>query len=213
MIVHQAANAQLSQLQVQDLAKSFGERTLFTHFSHVFERGKKYLLTGPSGCGKSTFFAMLLGDETLDEGQIIFREKNGQTVDNFAANIGLISQSPHLFNQTIRYNLALGSDFTDEQMLKALDQVGLTSEFTDILDVKIENNGENISGGQKIRLEIARSLLRQKEVLLVDEATASLDPENAKKVHELILSLPLTIIEIAHHIDQKAHYDQIIALK
>ena len=98
-------------------------------------------------------------------------------------------------------------------MLKALDQVGLTSEFTDILDVKIENNGENISGGQKIRLEIARSLLRQKEVLLVDEATASLDPENAKKVHELILSLPLTIIEIAHHIDQKAHYDQIIALK
>ena len=82
-----------------------------------------------------------------------------------------------------------------------------------ILDVKIENNGENISGGQKIRLEIARSLLRQKEVLLVDEATASLDPENAKKIHELILSLPLTIIEIAHHIDQKAHYDQIIALK
>nr|WP_322381234.1 ATP-binding cassette domain-containing protein [Enterococcus cecorum] len=48
---------------------------MFTHFSHVFERGKKYLLTGPSGCGKSTFFAMLLGDETLDEGQIIFREK------------------------------------------------------------------------------------------------------------------------------------------
>lgn len=213
LIVHETSSAQLSELAVEGLAKSFGERTLFTHFSHVFERGKKYLLTGPSGCGKSTFFAMLLGDETLDEGQIIFREKNGQTVDNFAANIGLISQSPHLFNRTIRYNLALGSDFTDEQMLKALDQVGLTSEFTDILDVKIENNGENISGGQKIRLEIARSLLRQKEVLLVDEATASLDPENAKKVHELILSLPLTIIEIAHHIDQKAHYDQIIALK
>ena len=82
-----------------------------------------------------------------------------------------------------------------------------------ILDVKIENNGENISGGQKIRLEIARPLLRQKEVLLVDEATASLDPENAKKVHELILSLPLTIIKIAHHIDQKAHYDQIIEIK
>ncbi|WP_432266229.1 ATP-binding cassette domain-containing protein [Enterococcus cecorum] len=85
--------------------------------------------------------------------------------------------------------------------------------FAIILDVKIENNGENISGGQKIRLEIARSLLRQKEVLLVDEATASLDPENAKKVHELILSLPLTIIKIAHHIDQKAHYDQIIEIK
>ena len=58
-----------------------------------------------------------------------------------------------------------------------------------------------------------RSLLRQNEVLLVADATASHDPENAKKVHELILSLPLTIIEIAHHIDQKAHYNQIIALK
>src|SRR3712207_8314591 len=90
------------------------------------------------------------------------------------------AQSPYLFNDSIRYNLTLVEAFSDELLLEKLEQVGLTDEFDDILNYQIVNNGENISGGQKTRLEIARSLIRQKDVLLADEVTAPLDVNNAK---------------------------------
>lgn len=92
-------------------------------------------------------------------------------------------------------------------LLEKLEQVGLTDEFDDILNYQIVNNGENISGGQKTRLEIARSLIRQKDVLLADEVTAPLDVNNAKTIRQLLFSLPVTVIEIAHHIDDTFIYD------
>ncbi|MGF0071261.1 ATP-binding cassette domain-containing protein [Streptococcus orisratti] len=88
----------------------------------------------------------------------------------------------------------------------------MTREFKDILNTQIVNNGENISGGQKIRLEIARFLLRNKEFLLVDEVTASLDKKNAHAIHEMLFSLPITLVEIAHHIENEADYDYICQL-
>lgn len=77
----------------------------------------------------------------------------------------------------------------------------------------IQNNGENLSGGQKIRLELARVLLRNKSLILVDEVTASLDKKNSKKIRDLIYSLSgVTIIEVAHHIDDESRYDNIITI-
>lgn len=142
-----------------------------------------------------------------DEGTLDMVLTGGQTTDNYHHRIGLIAQSPYLFNDSIRYNLTLGEAFSDELLLEKLEQVGLTDEFDDILNHQIVNNGENISGGQKTRLEIARSLIRQKDVLLADEVTAPLDVKNAKTIRQLLFSLPVTVIEIAHHIDDTFIYD------
>ena len=122
----------------------------------------------------------------------------------------MIQQNPYLFNATIRENLSLGQDFQDEQLLTVLQQVGLDQEFPEGLDFQVEDNGKNVSGGQRVRLEIARFLLRQKDILLADEITAALDPANARKVRQLLLSLPIMIIEVAHYVDDLSVYDAVM---
>lgn len=200
-------------LHMKDLAKTYGDKQLFAGLNVSFKMGEKVLIKGASGSGKTTLFRILLGQETADSGRIYVTESGGQEREDFQGNIGLISQSPFLFSDTIRYNLTLGDNFSDQELLDVLGQVGLLDEFSDILNVKVENNGDNISGGQRVRLEIARFLLRKKDILLADEVTAALDAKNGKAVRKLLHSLPIMILEIAHHIDEDIQYDQIVELK
>lgn len=80
------------------------------------------------------------------------------------------------------------------------------------MDFVVSNNGDNISGGQRVRIELARFLLRKKDVLLVDEVTAALDEENSQMVRELLFSLSVMMLEIAHHIEDESRYNQILDL-
>ena len=80
------------------------------------------------------------------------------------------------------------------------------------MDYQLINNGENISGGQRLRLELVRCLLRQKDIVLADEVTSSLDKDNAYQVRQLLLQLPIILIEVAHHIDLETVYNQVIDL-
>lgn len=200
-------NEDFEALECHQLTKSFAGRRLFSNLTYRFDKGKKYLIKGPSGSGKSTFFKLISQELKPDEGSIEMVTKNGQVMVDNHQRIGLIAQSPYLFNDSIRYNLTLGAEFSGELLLEKLEKVGLTAEFDNILDYQIVNNGENISGGQKVRLEIARNLIRQKDVLLADEVTAPLDAQNAKNIRNLLFNLPVTVIEIAHHIDDDFIYD------
>ena len=200
-------NEDFEALECHQLTKSFAGRRLFSNLTYRFDKGKKYLIKGPSGSGKSTLFKLILQELSPDEGAIDMVLDNGQVTTDYQQRIGLIAQSPYLFNDSIRFNLTLGAEFSDELVLEKLEQVGLTAEFDNILDYQIVNNGENISGGQKVRLEIARNLIRQKDVLLADEVTAPLDAQNAKNIRNILFNLPVTVIEIAHHIDDDYIYD------
>lgn len=199
-------------LRLSHVSKNFSGRQLFTDLTVTIPVGRKVLIKGPSGSGKTTLFRLILGEEACDSGEIFVQCDGGQETSHFQGNIGLISQHPFLFNDTIRYNLTFDQSFQDQQLLEVLDKVGLTTEFPDVLNVEIHNNGENISGGQRVRLELARFLLREKDILLADEVTAALDEKNGHMVRELIFSLPITVLEIAHHIDEEELYDQIIDL-
>ena len=131
---------------------------------------------------------------------------------HFVSSVDIISQHPFLFNDTVRYNLTLGQVFSDEDLWSVLKQVKLDNELTEGLDFVVSNNGDNISGGQRVRIELARFLLRKKDVLLVDEVTAALDEENSKMVRDLLFSLPVMMLEIAHHIEDESKYNQILDL-
>lgn len=203
----------LESLRLNHISKSFAERQLFSDLTATISVGQKVLIKGPSGSGKTTLFRLILGKEVCDEGDIFVQYDGNQITSHFQGNIGLISQHPFLFNDTIRYNLTFGQPFQDHELLEVLDRVGLIDEFQDILNVEIHNNGENISGGQRVRLELARFLLREKDILLADEVTSALDEKNSRLVRDLIFSLPITVLEIAHHIDEEERYDQILELR
>ena len=201
---------QLQRLVCTDVAKSFDKKRILQDFNYTFEAGKHYLIRGASGSGKSTLLKLISKEETLDAGKIAVYDHLQHSFTDFTQNVGMIQQNPYLFNATIRENLSLGQDFQDEQLLTVLQKVGLDQEFPEGLDFQVEDNGKNVSGGQRVRLEIARFLLRQKDILLADEITAALDPANARKVRQLLLSLPIMIIEVAHYVDDLSVYDAVI---
>lgn len=203
---------ELRALHIQNLSKSYGSRQLFTHLNLDIQTGQKVLIKGPSGCGKSTLFRIIIGEEQADEGQITGVTTTNKYTSHFVSSVGIISQHPFLFNDTVRYNLTLGQVFSDEDLWSVLKQVKLDNELTEGLDFVVSNNGDNISGGQRVRIELARFLLRKKAVLLADEVTAALDEKNSQMVRELLFSLPVMMLEIAHHIDDESRYNQIIDL-
>lgn len=211
--IKEAHLVDLDGLVIENLVKSYGDKQLFAGLNVSIKMGEKVLIKGASGSGKTTLFRILSGQEKADGGRLYVTDRSGCQTEDFRGNIGIISQYPFLFNDSIRYNLTLGDDFTDLELLDVLGQVGLLEEFTDILNVKVENNGDNVSGGQRVRLEIARFLLRKKDILLADEVTAALDEKNGKAVRQLLHSLPIMILEIAHHIDNEIQYDQVLELK
>ncbi|MBP2622590.1 ATP-binding cassette domain-containing protein [Streptococcus oricebi] len=199
-------------LHIDRASKSYSNKRLFQDLSIAIPFGSKVLIKGPSGSGKTTLLRCILGEELLDKGSIYLEDELKKYKLSYE-DVGIISQNPFLFNETIRYNLSLEQEFDDLELLSVLDTVGLKEEFSDILNVRVENNGSNISGGQRIRLEVARFLLRKKTILLVDEVTASLDTINAKKIRALLLALPITIIEVAHHTFNEDDYNLHINLK
>lgn len=203
---------ELRALHIQNLSKSYGNRQLFTHLNLDIQTGQKVLIKGPSGCGKSTLFRIIIGEEQADEGQITGVTTTNNYTSHFVSSVGIISQHPFLFNDTVRYNLTLGQVFSDEDLWSVLKQVKLDNELTEGLDFVVSNNGDNISGGQRVRIELARFLLRKKDVLLADEVTAALDEENSQMVRELLFSLPVMMLEIAHHIEDESRYNQILDL-
>ena len=203
---------ELRALHIQNLSKSYGSRQLFIHLNLDIQTGQKVLIKGPSGCGKSTLFRIIIGEEQADEGQITGVTTTNNYTSHFVSSVGIISQHPFLFNDTVRYNLTLGQVFSDEDLWSVLKQVKLDNELTEGLDFVVSNNGDNISGGQRVRIELARFLLRKKDVLLVDEVTAALDEENSQMVRDLLFSLPVMMLEIAHHIEDESRYNQILDL-
>lgn len=207
---NQITSEGFDELVITDLSKSFADKQVLSHFSLVVPFGYKVLIKGESGCGKSTLLKLISSELSTDSGEIYMKKEDKKIKIGFP-NLGFVEQEPFIFNGTVRYNLSLGQGFDDDELLGVLQEVNLSNEIG--LNMELVNNGENLSGGQKIRLELARFLLRKKKLLLVDEVTASLDNENAKKIRDLIFSLPITIIEVAHHIDDESRYNNITTME
>ncbi|MFD1392453.1 ATP-binding cassette domain-containing protein, partial [Lacticaseibacillus jixianensis] len=180
-------------------------RSTLAAVSYAFRAGGHYAITGPSGIGKSTLLKLIDGSLTPINGQISF---DGLPLTAIAPRslheqIAVVDQQPLLFNTTLRDNLLLGQQATTSQITAVLAQVGLSAFVASLpegLATKVDFASTNLSGGQRQRVAIARALLANRSVLLLDEATASLDPASAAAIDELVLNLPLTVISVTHHL-------------
>ena len=166
---------------------------------------QKVALVGESGCGKSTLAKLLFQYYPDYSGDILFNGRQVRDIDHtaFYQHIGYIAQTTYLFNDTLRRNICLLENFSDEQLEHAIEAAGLTSlvaSLPDGLDTIIQENGKNLSGGQRQRIGIARLALRQYDLIIADEITASLDPATSQQVMEHLLALPCMVVAITHDV-------------
>ena len=209
-----------SSIEIKDLSYAYEEgKPILHNINTTFEAGKSYALVGPSGSGKSTLLNLLMAGSGSYTGEILYdaTELKEISSESLYELVSMIQQNVFVFNSSIRDNITMFHDFDREETDRAISLSGL--------DALIKKHGENytcgengnaLSGGEKQRISIARSLLRKSPVLLVDEATAALDAETAFHVTNSILNLEgLTRIVVTHALDETllTRYDKILTLK
>ena len=208
------------QIQIRDLYYSYEpDKPILKDMNITFQAGKSYAIVGASGSGKSTLLNLLMASNPNYSGSIRFddtelRELCSQSIYEM---VSVIQQNVFVFNASIRDNITMFSDFSSEEVDRAIEMSGLRPL---ILargeDYLCGENGSGLSGGEKQRISIARSLLKKSQVLLADEATAALDARTAYQVSSAILDLhDLTRIVVTHSLDESLlkRYDCILALK
>lgn len=191
---------------------------VLSHISTTFEKGKRYAIVGGSGSGKSTLLNLLLGYYQQQEGEIFFDEHPLDKVksDDLYELISIIQQNVFIFNGTLLDNITMYKKFPKNEVIEACGKAGLK----ELLNQKgasylCGENGCALSGGEKQRVSIARSLLKKTPILFMDEATAALDTVTAHLVEEAILEIEnLTSIIVTHKLDEKLlrQYDKILVL-
>jgi ABC-type multidrug transport system fused ATPase/permease subunit len=207
-------------IRLNNVSMSLGEKTVLNHVSLTFEKGKKYLLTGESGVGKSTLLHVISGLYDEYQGELTIGGCDLKTAPKGALSrlVSLASQEVFLFNDTIRNNITLFEQYSDESIQTVLHQCGLEEligRLPDGLDTVISENGSNFSGGEKQRINLARALIRDSEILLLDEVSANLDPETTDFIERTVLGLDgKTVISVSHKMPEKlaAMYDEVISV-
>ncbi|WP_269684520.1 ABC transporter ATP-binding protein [Flavobacterium lacustre] len=182
--------------------------------------GQKIAIVGPSGAGKSTIASLLLRFYNVNEGEILIDEKNiyDYDLENLRGNMSIVPQDVILFGGTIRENIAYGKpNATEEEILIAAKQANaynFIESFPEKFETIVGERGIKLSGGQRQRIAIARALLKNPSILILDEATSSLDSESEKLVQEAleILMEGRTSIIIAHRLSTIRSADQILVL-
>ncbi|VXB96795.1 Multidrug ABC transporter ATP-binding protein [Flavobacterium sp. 9AF] len=184
------------------------------------QQGQKIALVGPSGAGKSTISSLLLRFYAIDKGEILIDDKNINDYDleNLRGNMSIVPQDVILFGGSIRENIAYGKpDATEEEIITAAKQANafdFVNGFPEKFDTLVGERGIKLSGGQRQRIAIARALLKNPSILILDEATSSLDSESEKLVQEALeyLMQGRTSIIIAHRLSTIRSADAILVL-
>lgn len=204
------------------------ERLAVDQVSFVLAPGKTIAFAGPSGAGKSTIIKLLVGLYEPKKGKVLIngKEREDVNLDSFRARIGYVSQETELFAGTIRENLLfVKPDASEEDMMRVLRQARIdhilsrgSEDIGEGLNTKIGESGVKLSGGERQRLAIARSLLRDPDLIIFDEATSALDTITEQGIIDTIREIRqehpnLMMVMVAHRLSTIQDADSIFLLK
>ena len=210
------------KIEISNLCFGYDQETIvIKHLNLTIKDGEFLALAGPSGAGKSTLIDLCLGLQSPTSGEVrISGISPDLAIKKWPGKIAYVPQRVHLLNSTLRENLIFGASpefATDEKCLAALRDVGLFEEFVRMqvsLDTYVGSDQNALSGGQVQRIGIARALLFAPEILVLDEATSSLDAETENQISIMISNLPkqITRVVIAHRLSTIQAADRIAYL-
>ena len=188
-------------IQLTNIHLEVKEHTILNELHFMMNKGDRILLMGPSGSGKTTLLDCIYGEIHPQVGKIRFAGVEASETNNTfqKAKIGYFMQETNIFMNSIAFNLTLGEEYSVEQMENVLKEVHLSYllERYDLMDETV-NLVDNLSGGEKARLCLARLLLRSYEMLLIDEFSSAVDEETTTFIRDLLKERQMSFIEISH---------------
>lgn len=210
------------EIVFQDVVFAFNQtREVLQNVNFTIKAGEKVALVGPSGAGKTTFVRLLLRFYNVTRGQILIdgQDIRNTTLESLRNNVSLVPQDPLLFHRTIMENIRYGKfEATDEEVVEAA-RLAHCDEFIDGLPLKYETyvgeRGIKLSGGERQRVAIARAILKNAPILVLDEATSSLDSHSESLIQDALDTLMKgkTVVVVAHRLSTIRMMDRIAVLK
>ena len=207
-------------IEFKNVSFAYDEKTILDHISCEMKKNTITAIVGPSGSGKTTFCNLIARFWDVNTGEILIGGKNIKeyTLPHLMSHIAMVFQSVYLFEDTIENNIKFGvPNATREEVIEAAKKA-MCHDFIEALpngyDTLIGEGGATLSGGEKQRISIARAMLKDAPIVIFDEATANIDPENEDKLKAAIeeLTKNKTIIMIAHRLSTIRNADQILVL-
>jgi subfamily B ATP-binding cassette protein MsbA len=213
--------AEVDHVEFDDVRFSYDdEEQVLRGVNFEVEKGEFIAFVGQSGAGKSTIVSLLARLYEVDEGEI---RANGvpvheMDIDEWRDRLSIVRQSPFIFNDTLRYNLTIGNRDVTEAELDRVCEIARVDEFFDDLpngyDTMLGDDGVRLSGGQKQRVSLARALLEDADLLVLDEATSDLDSNLEQEVQAAIEAMDrdYAMITIAHRLSTVQNADRIYTM-
>ena len=207
-------------IEFKNLSYKIGSKYLFKNLNLIIKENEKILLSGDSGTGKSTLVKILMRYINIDYGMVKIKDIdiNHYHLENIRKNITYVSSNEYLFNDTIKNNISLYREYQDEEIDKVckicfVDEI-IKSKDTG-LNTMIEENGFNLSNGERQRIILARSILKESSIYIFDEALGQIDINKEKKILESIFKYlnNKIIIVISHRFNNKKLFDRVLKLE
>lgn len=207
-------------IEFRDTSFEYGAQAVFDKLSLTIPAGQRVGLVGPSGAGKTTFVSLLLRQHDLSSGAI---EIDGQNIaevtqDSLRSAIAVVPQEPLLFHRSIRENIAYGRPEATDAEVEEAARMAQAHDFICMLpegySTLVGERGVKLSGGQRQRIAIARAMLKDAPLLVLDEATSSLDSESEAAIQKAlhVLMEGKTVLAIAHRLSTLREMDRILVL-
>ena len=207
-------------IEFKDVSFGYDDRTILHDLNFTIPQNATTAIVGPSGGGKTTLCNLIARFYDVNSGTITLggTDIRAFTCDSLLRNISMVFQNVYLFRDTIKNNIKFGRpDAADEQIIAAAKAArchDFIMALPDGYDTVIGEGGSSLSGGEKQRISIARAMLKDAPIVILDEATASIDPENEHLIQEAISALThgKTIVTIAHRLATIENADQILVI-